>query len=64
MASTVLFTRFGNWFRGKCTKINRAIAGTATRFVCSRCGGIMEETVDSIKKLYDEVETVNGFCYL
>ena len=24
----------------------------------------MEETVDSIEKLYDEVKTVNGFCYL
>ena len=33
-------------------------------FVCSKCKGIMEETVDSIEKLCDEVETVNGFCYL
>ena len=24
----------------------------------------MEGTMDSIKKLCDEVETVNGFCYL
>ena len=24
----------------------------------------MEGTVDSIEKLCDEVETVNGFCYL
>ena len=24
----------------------------------------MKETVNSIEKLYDEVESVNGFCYL
>ena len=33
-------------------------------FVCSKCKGIMEGTMDSIDKLCDEVETVNGFCYL
>ena len=33
-------------------------------FVCSKCKGIMEGTMDSIEKLCDEVETVNGFCYL
>ena len=43
---------------------NRVTAGSAMHFVCSRCEGIMEETVNSIKKLCDEVETVNGFCYL
>ena len=36
----------------------------AMRFVCSRCIGIMEGTVDSFEKLCDEMETVNGFCYL
>ena len=30
-------------------------------FVCSKCKGIMEGTMDSIEKLCDEVETVNGF---
>ena len=33
-------------------------------FVCSKCKGIIEGTMDSIEKLCDEVETVNGFCYL
>ena len=32
-------------------------------FEDTKCKGIMEETVDSIAKLCDEVETVNGFCY-
>ena len=33
-------------------------------FVCSKCKEIMEVMVDSIERLCDEVETVNGFCYL
>ena len=33
-------------------------------FVCSNCKGIIEGTADSMEKLCDEVETVNGFCYL
>ena len=33
-------------------------------FVCLKCKGIMKGTMDSIKKLCYEVETVNGFCYL
>ena len=36
----------------------------AMRFVCSKCKEIMEVMVDSIERLCDEVETVNGFCYL
>ena len=49
---------------GKCTKIKRAAARLAMHFVCLTCKGIKEGTMDSIKKLCDEVETVNGFCYL
>ena len=33
-------------------------------FICLKRKVIMEGTVDSTKKLCDEVETVNGFCYL
>ena len=33
-------------------------------FVCSKCKGIIEGTMDSIRKLCDEVETGNEFCYL
>ena len=49
---------------GKCAKIKRATARFAMHFVCSKCKGIMEGTMDSIEKLCDEVETVNRFCYL
>ena len=38
--------------------------GWAMNFVCLKCKEIMVEMVDSIEKLYDEVETMIGFCYL
>ena len=60
----MLCTKCGSWVHGKCAKIKRATARLAMHFVCSKCKGIMEGMVDSIKKLCNEVETVNGFCYL
>ena len=63
MANSVLRIKCGNWVHGKCAKIKRVTAGLAMYFVCLKCR-IMEETVDSIEKLCDEVDTVNGFCYL
>ena len=64
MANSVLCTKCGNWVHGKYANIKRATARLATHFVCSKCKGIMEGTVDSIEKLWNEVEAVNGFCYL
>ena len=64
MANSVLCTKCGKWVHGRCAKIKRVIASLAMHFVCSRCQGLMEGTVDSIKKLCDEEETVNEFCYL
>ena len=45
-------------------KTKRDTARLAMHFVCSKCQGIIEGTVDLIEKLCDEVETVNKFCYL
>ena len=64
MANSRLCTKCENWVHGRCAKIKRVIARLAMHFVCSRCKRIMEGTVDLIEKLCDEVETVNGFCYL
>ena len=64
MANLVLCTKCGIWVRGKCAKIKRVTARLVMHFVCSKCKGIMEGTVDSIEKLCDKVEIVNGFCYL
>ena len=63
MANSVFCTKCGSWVHGKCAKIKRVTAWSAMHFVCSKCKGIMEGTIDSIDKLCDEVETVNG-CYL
>ena len=64
MANSVLCIKCGNWVPGKCARMKRATARLATHFVCSKCKGIMEGMADSIEKLCDEVEIVNGFCYL
>ena len=64
MANSVLCTKCGNWVHGRCEKLKRATARLAMHFVCSKCKEIMEGTVDSIKKLCSEVETLNEFCYL
>ena len=64
IANSVLCTKYGSWVHGKCAKIKRVTARLAMHFVCLKCKGIMEGTMDSIEKLCDEVETVNGFCYL
>ena len=64
MANSVLCTKCGSWVHGKCAKKKRPNARLATHFVCSKCERIMEGTVDSMEKLCDEVETMNGFCYL
>ena len=64
MANSVLCTKCGNWVHGRYAKLKRVTATLAMHFVCSKCKGMMEGTVDSIENLCDEVETVNGFCYL
>ena len=64
MANSVLCTKCGSWVHGKCPKIKIVTARLAIYYVCSKCKGIMEGTGDLIEKLCNEVETVNGFCYL
>ena len=64
MANSMLCTKCGSWVCGKCAKMKRATTRLAMHFVCLKCKGIMERMMDSIEKLCDEVETVNGFCYL
>ena len=64
MVNSVLCRKCGNWVHGKCAKTKRTTARLAMHFVCLKCKGIMEGTMDLFEKLCDEVETVNGFCYL
>ena len=60
----VLCIKCRNWVHGRCAKIKKFTVRLTMDFVCSKYIGIMEETVDLIENLCDEVETVNGFCYL
>ena len=53
----------GNWIQGRCEKL-RVTTRLAMWFSGSRCNATIKETLDSIKKLFNEVETVNKFCYL
>ena len=64
IANSVLCTKRENWVHGTCAKIKIVTARLAMHFVCVKCKGIMEGTMDSIEKLCDEVETINGSCYL
>ena len=64
MPNSVLCTKCESWVRNRCANIKRVTARLAMHFVCLKCKGIMEGMIDLIKKLCDEVETVNGFCYL
>ena len=64
MANSMLCTKCGNWVHGRCAKSKKVTAKWAMHFVCSKCKEIMKGMMDSIRKLCDEVETMNGFCYL
>ena len=64
MTISVLCTKCGNWVHGRYSITNRVTTRLVTRFVCSSCRNMINETVDLIEKLCDEVETVNRFCYL
>ena len=61
MANSMLCTKCKNWVHGKCAKIKRVTARLAMHFLCLTCKGIIEGKMDSIEKLCDEVEIVNGF---
>ena len=64
MANLVLCMKCESWVQDICAKIKISTTQLATCFVCLRCRGIMEGTLDLIEKLCYEVKTVNGFCYL
>ena len=64
MANSALCTKCGNWIHGRCAKIKRVTAKLSMHFVCSKCRGIMEGTVDGIEKLCDEVQTVNEMAIM
>ena len=53
--------KLGSWQMCKNKEGYRKVGNA---FLCLRCKGIMEGTMDSIEKLCGRGEAVNGFCYL
>lgn len=46
------------------TKMKKVILCFTSHFVCAWFRKVIEGVVKLVEKLYDEVEMVNGFCYL
>ena len=63
-ANSVLCTKCENWVYGECAKMKIVNARLATRLFAQDVRETMEGMVNSIEKLCDEMEAVNGFCYL
>jgi len=64
MASSILCTNCRKWIHGRCAKIKRVTPRLANKFACAWCRKVLERVMEPVKKLCDEVATVNLFCYL
>ena len=49
------------WIHGQCTKWKKVTSAMAEDFICKKCLKTRSEM--SVKRLNDDVETVEGFCY-
>ena len=47
-----------------CAKMKKVTCISARYFVRRRCTDVVDGTGESVEVLWDEVETVKGFCYL
>ena len=61
MANSLLCTKCGNWIHGRYAKTEESYCKVGST-LSSRCGH--KVLMDLIEKLCNNVETVNGFCYL
>ena len=63
-----LCTKCDQWAHGECSKLKKVTPSAARFFVCSKCdkaiNGVGEVQQCVMKVMCNEVETVNGFCYL
>ena len=64
MANSFLCIKCTKWIHERCAKMRRVTPRLAKHFVCAQCSEAKETCQKSVGKLCDEVETVNGFCYL
>ena len=63
-SNAVCCTHYMKWIHGRCTKMKKVTCSFARHFVCKRCTDVGDGTDESVEVLCDEVENVNGFCYL
>ena len=64
MANSVLCTMCGKWIHSRCVKIKKMTSKMVKDFVCKKCRKSSKEKVKTIKTMWNEVETINVFCYL
>ena len=63
-SNAVCCTRCMKWIHGRCTTMKKVTCSSARDFVCRKCTDVGDGTEEPVKILFDEVETVKGFCYL
>ena len=63
-SNAVCCTQCTKWIHGRYTKMNKVTCSSARHFICKRCTDVGDGTEEPVEVLCDEVETVEGFCYL
>ena len=64
MANSVLYVKCKKWIHGRCVRVKRVSLRLGRDFVCGRWKKQADGVMDSVEELWEEVETVRGFCYL
>ena len=63
-SNAVCYTQCMKWIHGSCAKMKKVTCSSARDFVCRRCTDVGDGTVEPVEVSCNEVETVNGCCYL
>ena len=64
MANSVLCVECGKWIHGRSAQKLSVTPRSGRDFVCGKCRKQVDGLVEPVEELYEEVETVRGFCYL
>ena len=67
IVNLVLYTKCNQLIRGRCSKLKKLTPSAARCFGCNKCEVFAETNgAEELKQkvMYDEVQTVKGFCYL
>ena len=64
ISNAVLCTVCKKWIHARCAQTKKVSCSFAQDFICRRCEDIGNGKEEPVEVLCDEVDTVNGFCYL